>query len=96
MKYSEIQEMLKLIGEFHWHKNRNGKEELYVFIEYYNVADFMRLFSAKHPSLFDEEGVLMHWKGTYLCIPNFDDVLDFCGIEENEMKEIFNEEKQYV
>lgn len=91
MTFKEKKTMLDLITEFHWVKNEKGVS-LYVFINLWEFNEFSKFFLKMHLSLFNEEGIKCHWKGSYVCIPNFDDVLDFIGLSEEEMHEMFEEE----
>lgn len=97
MKYKQIKELLDLIGEYHWYGNDTNNLSLYVFVDHYNMSDFMRLFNG-YPSLFDDEGIEMRWKGSYVCISDFDEVLGNVGLDIDEIKEIFDKEpwKQLV
>ena len=54
--------------------------------------ELSKFFREKHPSLFDDDGIECYWKGSYICIPNFEDVLDFIGLSEEEIHEMFEEE----
>ena len=91
MTFKEKKTLLDLIDEFHWVAEGKGRT-LYVFIDLWDLDEFSRFFRGKHPSLFDEEGVACSWKGSYVCIPNFEDVLDFIGLSEEEIHEMFEEE----
>ena len=72
-------------------QNHKG-DALYIFIDLWNFEEFSQLFRQKHPSLFDDEGIECYWKGSYVCIPDFDDVLDYIGLSEEEMYEMFEKE----
>lgn len=91
MTFKEKKELLDLIDEYHWYK-RDRVDTLYIFIDLWNFEEFSQLFRQKHPSLFDDEGIECYWKGSYVCIPDFDDVLDFIGLSEEEMYEMFEKE----
>lgn len=91
MKYKQIKELLDLISEYHWYGNDTMNLSLYVFVDHYNMSDFMRLFN-DYPSLFDDEGIEMRWKGSYVCISDFDEVLGNVGLDIDEIKEIFDKE----
>ena len=91
MTFKEKKTLLNLINEFHWYTTRDGRY-LYVFIDLWNFDDFSKYFREKHPSLFDDNGIECYWKGSYICIPNFEDVLDFIGLSEEEIHEMFEEE----
>lgn len=91
MTFKEKKTLLDLIDEFHWYTTSDGRT-LYVFIYLWDLDEFSKLFREKHPSLFDEDGIECHWKGSYICIPNFEDVLDFIGLSEDEIHEMFEEE----
>lgn len=86
MTFKQKKDLLNLIDEYHWYE-----DNLYVFIMRYELCDFMKLFD-NHPTLFDDDGVDVVWKGSYMCIPNFQEVLDYIGLEEEEIKEMFEEE----
>lgn len=91
MTFKEKKTMLDLIEEFHWVKNEKDVS-LYVFINLWEFNEFSKFFLKKHSSLFDDEGIECHWKGSYVCIPNFDDVLDYIGLSEEKVHEMFEEE----
>ena len=82
--------LLDLIDEFHWYKE-NDRDVLYVFVNIWDLKDFTELFRRTHPGVFDEQGVSCVLKDSYLCFPNFDDVL-CCFLDEEEVKEMFEEE----
>lgn len=90
MTFKEKYTLLGLIGEFHW--DGTDKEHLYVFVNHYNMPDFMKFFDGKSRSLFEEDGVECVWRGDYMCFPNFEDVLHFIGLSEEEVHEMFEEE----
>lgn len=90
MTLEEKNTLLDLINEFHWYTTGDGRC-LYVFIDLWNFDDFSKYFREKHPSLFDDDGIECYWKGSYVCIPNFDDVLDYIGLSEEEVHEMFEE-----
>jgi hypothetical protein len=94
MTFKEKKELLNLIDEYHWNKRDRGAkgDTLYIFIDLWNFEEFSQLFREKHPSLFDDEGIECYWKGSYVCIPDFDDVLDYIGLSEEEMYEMFEKE----
>lgn len=85
MTFKEKKELLGLIDEFYWHK----KDTLCIFINIWKFEDFSQLFRQNYPSLFADDGIECYWKGTYVCIPNFDYVLDFIGLSEEEIHEMF-------
>lgn len=91
MKYLKIKELLDSISEYHWYGNNTSDLSLYVMIDYYNMSDFMRLFN-DYPTVFDDDGIEMRWKGDYVCIPDFDDVLKYVGLEMDEIKDIFDKD----
>lgn len=91
MTFKEKKTLLDLIDEFHWYKE-GKKRVLYVFINLWDLEEFSKRFQEKHPSLFDEEGIECHWKGSYVCIPNFEDTLEYIGLSEEEIYEMFEEE----
>ena len=91
MTFKEKKTLLDLIDEFHWYTTRDGRS-LYVFIDLWDFDDFSKFFREKHPSLFDDEGIECSWKGSYICIPNFEDVLEYIGLSEEEVHEMFEEE----
>ena len=91
MTFKEKKTILDLIDEFHWYTNDRGCS-LYVFINLWDFREFSKFFEEKHPSIFDEEGIECVWKGSYCCIPNFDDMLDYIGLSEEEIHEMFEEE----
>lgn len=94
MTFKEKKELLDLIDEYHWFKRDIGakRDTLYIFIDLWDFEEFSQLFRQKHPSLFDDDGIECHWKGYYVCIPDFDDVLDYIGLSEEEMYEMFEKE----
>ena len=92
MRFKEKLTLLDLIAEFHWNLIETNKKSLYVFVDYYNLSEFMKFFSNMSNSLFDDEGVECSWKGDYMCFPHFEDVLEFLGLSEEEIKEMFEEE----
>ena len=83
--------MFALISEYHWYGNDTSDLNLYVMIDHYQMSDFMCLFK-EYPTLFDDEGVEMRWKGNYVCIPNFEDVLGYIGWDIDEIKAFFDKE----
>ena len=94
LTFKEKKELLDLISEHHWYESgRGGRgtngDTLYIFIDLWNFEEFSQVFRQKHHSLFDDEGIECYWKGSYVCIPDFDDVLDFIGLSEEEMYEMF-------
>lgn len=91
MTFKEKNTLLNLIDEFRWVAEEKGRT-LYVFIDMWDLNEFSKFFREKHPSLFDDEGVACSWKGSYVCIPNFEDVLDYIGLSEEEVYEMFEEE----
>lgn len=91
MTLEEKNTLLDLINEFHWYATRDGRC-LYVFIDLCDFEEFSKYFREKHPSLFDDDGIECYWKGSYICIPNFEDVLDFIGLSEEEIHEMFEED----
>lgn len=92
LRFKEKKALMDLINEFHWYLESNGKKSLYVFVDYYDMPDFMKFFSDSHPSLFDDEGIDMKWKGSYMCIPNFDNILEYIGESWEDINEMFEEE----
>lgn len=91
MTFKEKKNLLDSIDEFHWYEE-GKKRVLYVFIDLWDFDDFSKFFREKHLSLFDENGVACSWKGSYICIPYFDDVLDYIGLSTEEIHEMFEEE----
>lgn len=91
MTFKEKNTLLNLIDEFHWVAEGEGRT-LYVFINLWDLEEFSKFFREKYQSLFNEEGVACNWKGSYVCIPNFEDVLDYIGLSEEEVYEMFEEE----
>lgn len=91
MTFKEKKELLDMIDEYHWYKGDKG-DTLYIFIDLWNFEEFSQMFRQKHPSLFDYEDIECYLKGSYVCIPDFDDVLDFIGLSEEEMYEMFEKE----
>ena len=92
MTFKEKKELLGLIDEYYWcqkDKRDKGDDTLYIFIDIWKFEDFSQLFRQNYPSLFADEGIECYWKGTYICIPNFDYVLDFIGLSEEEIYEMF-------
>ena len=89
MTFKEKKELLDLIDEYHWYMRGSKDDTLYIYIYIWNFEDFSQLFRQKYTSLFDDEGIECYWKGSYVCIPDFDDVLDFIGLSEEEMYEMF-------
>lgn len=85
MTFKQKRDLLNLINEYHW-----SGDELYVCIMYDHLSLFMRFFD-NHPTLFDDDGIDVVWRGNYMCIPNFQEVLDYIGIEEEEIKAMFEE-----
>lgn len=91
MTFKEKKNLLDLIDEFHWYEE-GKKRVLYVFIDMWDLEEFSKFFREKYPSLFDDEGIECNWKGSYVCIPYFDDVLDYIGLSKEEIHEMFEEE----
>lgn len=87
MTFKQKKDLLNLIDEYQWHE-----DNLYVFIMYYELPDFMKFFE-NYNTLFDDDGVDVVWRGNYMCIPNFQEVLDYIGIEEEEIKAMFDNEQ---
>ena len=55
------------------------------------MPDFMKFFYGKSISLFEEDGVECVWRGDYMCFPNFEDVLEYLDLSEEELHEMFEE-----
>ena len=91
MTFKEKKTLLDLIDEFHWYTTKDGRS-LYVFIDLWDFDELSKYFREKNPSLFDDDGIECYWKGSYICIPNFEDVLDYIGLSEEEVHEMFEEE----
>lgn len=90
LRFKEKKALMDLIDKFCWVKNVKGVS-LYVFIDLWDFYDLSKYFREKHPSLFDNGGIEYHGKGSYICIPNFEDVLDSIGLSEEEVHEMFEE-----
>lgn len=92
MTFKEKYTLIGLISEFHWSNTESNNKTLYVFVDDYNLSEFMKFFSDKHRSLFDEDGVECVWRGDYMCFPHFEDTLEYIGLSEEEVHEMFEEE----
>lgn len=92
LKFREKQSLLLLIDEYHWHKGSRGEDHLYIFVSCHNMESFMRYFST-FPFLFDDEGIEIVWKGLYVCIPDFEQILDRIGESWEDIRDMFNEEQ---
>jgi hypothetical protein len=46
---------------------------------------------SKHQCLFDDDGISAVLKDHYVCIPDFEEILEMLGLEMEEIKEIFDE-----
>ena len=87
MTFKEKKELLCLIDEYYWcKKDKRDKGDT---LDIWKFEDFSQLFIQNYPSLFADDGIECYWKGTYICIPNFDYVLNFIGLSEEEIHEMF-------
>ena len=92
LTFKQKNELLNLISEYHWYKDYDtNKEYLIVCVDYYNVSDFIYFFRS-YKSLFDDDGIDMKMFDYYISVPYFDEILDYIGLEEQEIKEMFEEE----
>ena len=91
MTFKEKKTLLDLIDEFHWFDD-GKRRELCVYVYLWDFDDLSKFFREKHSSLFDDDGIECYWKGSYVCIPEFDDILDYIGLSEEEINEMFEEE----
>lgn len=85
MKFREKMKLAESICEYHW---ENGV--LVVFVNDYEFESFMSVLK-EHNCLFDDEGIAAYLRNGYVCVPEFDNILEMLGLDIEEIKEMFEE-----
>lgn len=90
MTFKEKMRLVNIVDEYHWDSFDNRDDELWVIVNCDNFSEFADIFK-KQFSMFDDEGVQCIWKYNYIVIREFQEVLEYCGVEIEEIKEMFDE-----
>ena len=90
MTFKEKMRLVNIVDEYHWDSFDNRDDELWVIVNCDNFSEFADIFKNQF-SMFDDEGVQCIWKYNYVVIRDFQKVLEYCDVEIEEIKEMFDE-----
>lgn len=90
MTFKEKMRLVNIVCEHHWDSFDNRNDELWVIVNCDDFSEFADIFKDKF-SIFDDEGIQCVWKYNYIVIREFQEVLEYCGVEIEEIKEMFDE-----
>lgn len=89
MTFKEKMRLVNVINEYKWDSFDNRDDELWVIVGCDDFSEFADIFKNQF-SVFDDEGVQCIWKYNYIVIREFQDVLEYCGLEIEEIREMFD------